>query len=219
MKNILITLCILSFSLITSVQAQSSSPKKPKYVPANIIKDVKKEAKKYTKDGYKVMPGNLPIEQQLNAAYIKQQEVDKEGVPVWITANGSSTAQTQAVAENSAIEIAKINLVGLIETNMRSVIEADLGNNQIDNETAASITKTLSVSSNKVFKKLGLVKPLFKVYREVGDKNTEVQVLIGYNYEYVKRQILEEMKLDLEKTSADVREKNDKFLNPEYYNR
>lgn len=219
MKSLLITLCLLSFSLVTSVEAQSSASKKPKYTPANIIKDVKKEAKKYTKEGYKVMPGNLPIEQQLNAAFIKQQEVDKEGLPVWIVANGSSTAQTQAVAENSAIEIAKINLVGLIETNMRSAIEADLGNNQIDNETAASITKTLSVSSNKVFKKLGLVKPLFNVYRAVGDKNTEVQVLIGYNYEYVKRQILEEMKLDLEKSSENVREKNDKFLNPEYYNR
>ena len=131
--------------------------------------------------------------QQLNNAYSKQAETSEEGFPKWIIANGSSVAQTQAAAEMQSIELAKNNLVGLIETNMRNVVESDVSNNQMDAKNAASVTKTIQVSSNKVAKKLGMVQPMFKVYRSINN-NTEVQVMIGYSYEMVRSRILEQMK-------------------------
>jgi hypothetical protein len=192
-----------------------SKPAKFKFL--KVSRDTKKEAKRLEKDGWKVFPGNPPIAQQLNSGYSKQAETDTDGFPKWIIANGSSVAQTQAAAEMQSIELAKNNLVGLIETNMRSVVESDVSNNQLDAKDAATITKTIQVSANKVSKKLGMVQPMFKVYRAI-KKNTEVQVMIGYNYELVRKQILEEMKAELQLETDDVRKRYEKFLNPEKYN-
>lgn len=100
-------------------------------------------------------PGGMPIGQQLNNAYTKQTETTEEGFPKWIVANGVSTAQMQAAAEMQATELAKNNLVGLIETNMRSVVESDVSNNQLSSDDAVSITKTIQVSANKVSKNWG----------------------------------------------------------------
>ena len=119
-----------------------------------------------------------------------------------------------------ATELAKNNLVGLIETNMRSVVESDVSNNQISSEDAVSITKTIQVSANKVAKKLGIIQPIFKVYRQVGrDKNIEVQITLAYNYEMARKALLDEAKLALQMETNDVRQKYESYLNPENFNR
>ncbi len=218
MKTNFLVLMVLIFSISVSSFSQGQNQKTVKFTFAKVSRDTRKIAKGYAKDGYKVFPGNAPIEQQLNASFTKQAETDSEGLPKWIIANGSSVANTQAAAEMQAIELAKNNLVGLIETNMRSVIESDVSNNQINASDAASLTKTIQVSANRVAKKLGMVQPMFKIYRDV-NKNTEVQVMIGYNYDLVRKQILEEMKSELISETNDVRERNKEFLYPEKYNR
>jgi hypothetical protein len=162
----------------------------------------------------------MPIGQQLNNAYTKQTETTEEGFPKWIVANGVSTAQMQAAAEMQATELAKNNLVGLIETNMRSVVESDVSNNQLSSDDAVSITKTIQVSANKVSKKLGMVQPIFKVYRKGQvDKNIEVQIILAYNYEMAQKALLAEAKLVLQGETEDVRQKYEKYLNPENFNR
>lgn len=157
---------------------------------------------------------------QLDLAFRRQTEVDAEGFPQWIIANGSSIAQTQAAAEMQATELAKNRLVGLVETNMKAVIESDVANNQMSNIDAASVTKTIEVSANKVSKKLGRVQPLFKVLRPVqANGNVEVQILLGYNYDLVKKQLLDEARAELQLETDDVRKRYEKFLNPENFQR
>ena len=63
-----------------------------------VSRDTKKEAKRYTKDGFMIFPGNLPIQNQLDKSYQMQTQVDDYGFPKWIVANGSSVGQTQAAA-------------------------------------------------------------------------------------------------------------------------
>ena len=158
--------------------------------------------------------------EQLNFSYSRQTETTDEGYPKWIVASGNSTAQMQAAAEMQATELAKTNLVGLIETNMRSVVESDVANNQLSSEDGVSITKTIQVSANKVAKKLGMVQPIFKVYRKLTkEKNIEVQIVLAYNYEMAKKAMLEEAKLVLQAETEDVRQKYEKYLNPENFNR
>ncbi len=178
-------------------------------------KTAQKEGRRYEKQGYMVFPGNPPLENQLNAAYAKQSEVDDKGLPRWIVANGSSVAQNQQAASMQAIEMAKNNLVALIESNMKNVVESDVANKQLSNEQAVSITNSIMVSVNKVSKRLGMVSPLFQTYRQLSNGNYEVQMLIGYNYEMVKNQILAEMKAELQWETDEVRSKYERYLNPE----
>lgn len=208
MKKFIVLL--LLFGISFSLHAQK------KFTFSKVSKDVKKETKKLEKEGWKIFPGNTPISQQLDNSYRKQAETDSEGFPLWIMSNGSSVAQTQAAAEMQALELAKNRLVSLIESNMKAVIESDVSTNQLDRKDAVSVTKTIEVSANRVSKKLGRVQPIVKIYRNV-NKNVEVQVMIGYNYELVRKQILEEMKAELQAETDDVRKRYEKFLNPENY--
>lgn len=188
-----------------------------KFKFSRVARDTKKMAKKYEKDGFKVLPGRPIMKQQLNDAYNKQAEKDEQGFPKYLIANGASTANTQAAAQMQALELAKQNLVSLIETNMRTVIEQEVGNNQLAGGDAASLTKTMQVSVNKVAKKLTRVMELFEMYRVLPNKNVEVQILIGYNYALAQQGILDEMKLEMQQESEDLKVKYDKFLNPEKY--
>lgn len=193
---------------------------KKKFHFVKVSRDVKKEAKRYENEGWRIFPGNTPIQNQLDLAFRRQTEVDNEGFPQWIIANGSSVGQTEMAATMQAIELAKNRLVGLVETNMKAVIESDVSNNQLDAKDAVSITKTIEVSANRVSKKLGRVQPLFQVLRKAKDSgNTEVQVLLGYNYDLVKKQLLEEAKAELQLETDDVRKRYEKFLNPENFKR
>jgi hypothetical protein len=214
MRN-LVKIAIATLTVSCFIAANTSAQSK-KFVFPKVSRDTKKEAKRYEKDGFRIFPGMTPIAQQLNDSYTRQGEIDDEGFPKYLIASGSSVAQTQAAAEMQATELAKNRLVGLLETQMKSVVESDVANNQIDSKDAVSVTKTIEVSANKVSKKLGRVIVLFKVYRPVNN-NTEVQVLIGYNYAMARKNILEEMKMELQNETDDVRKKYDKFLNPDAY--
>jgi hypothetical protein len=208
------TLSLIACAVVMTAFNASAQTKKFKF--SKVTKDTKKEAKRLEKDGWKNLPGDMPIAHQLNSAWTKQNEVDDEGFPKWVIATGNATGQMQSAAEMQSLELAKLNLVRLLESQMRSVVETEQGNNQIDAKSAASISKTIEVATNKVSKKLTRVMPTVKLMRSVG-KNIEMMVTIAYSYELARKAILDEMKLEIQNESEDMRAKYDSFLNPELY--
>jgi hypothetical protein len=206
--------CLIAF---LSIQCQSTKNVNPKVLASKKKFHFVRVSRE---DGWNIFVGNPPLNYQLDLAFRRQTEVDNDGFPQWIIANGSSVGQTEMAATMQAIELAKDRLVGLVETNMRAVIESDVSNNQLSAQDAVSITKTIEVSANRVARKLGRVQPLFQVQRSVNASgNIEVQVLLGYNYELVKKQLLDEAKAELQLETDDVRKRYEKFLNPENFQR
>lgn len=211
----LLTLTLSAFMLISAVDVAVAQKKDNKKFRFNrLSRDVKKEARKLEADGYKAFVGQPPVNQQLDKSFRMQAEADESGFPKWIVSSGSSVANTQAAAEMQAIELAKSRLVGLVETNFRAVIESTVANDQLNAEEAVSVTKTVEVSANRVAKKLGMIMPVVKIYRRI-DNNFEVQVNIAYNYDMARKQMMDEMKLEFEKETEDVRKKYEQFLNPD----
>ena len=213
----LLSIILSAFMLISFADVAVAQKKDNKKFRFNrLSRDVKKESKKYERDGYKSFVGQPPINQQLDKSFRMQAEADESGYPKWIVSSGSSVANTQAAAEMQAIELAKSRLVGLVETNFRAVIENTVANNQLNAEEAVSVTKSVEVSANRVAKKLGMIMPVVKIFRRI-DKNFEVQVNIAYNYDMARKQMLDEMKVEFEKESDDVRKKYESFLNPDIH--
>lgn len=210
-KTMLFLVAMVAIGMVQEAFAQEK-----KFKLVKISRDTKREVKKLEKEGWKNLPGDMPIGQQLNSAWAKEAEVDDEGLPKWVVATGESVAEFQSTAEMQALELAKLNLVRLLESQMRSVVETEQANNRLDPKSAASISKTMEVATNKVSKKLSRVMPVVKMQREV-KKNTQIQVKIAYNYALARKAILDEMKLELQNESEDMRAKYDKFLNPEMY--
>jgi hypothetical protein len=214
-KNIYAALAFLMFISFADLgMAQQKDNKKFRF--PRVSRDVKKEAKKLEKDGFKAFVGQPPVNQQLDKSYRMQNEADENGFPKWIVSSGSSVANTQAAAEMQAIVFAKIRLIDLIETNFRAVIENTAANNKLDAKDSVSLTKSVKVSANRVAKKLGMIETVVKIYRNI-DNNFEVKVNIAYNYEIARKQMLDEMKLELEKESEDVRKKYEHLLNPDLH--
>ena len=158
-----------------------------KEIEAKAIKDARKQARKYKKEGYKVAPGSLPMEKMLEYTWIKQVERNDDGELKYLHADGNGVANTRSAAYMQAFELAKVNLAGQMETMVRAIIEGNVGNDQLSNEEAETITRVLSASKNIIATKLSRVDPVFVIHRDLKNKNVEVNVKLMYSKENALR--------------------------------
>jgi hypothetical protein len=175
-------------------------------------KDVKQNAKNYEKDGYKVAPGKLSIERQLTNTYQYQYEINDDGMPKYVTGEAQATAGTKIAAKLQAMEFAKLELVGKIETSVNALIENSVANEQIDLTTAETVTKTMAASKNIISKKIGQVIPLFEVYRNIGTKSIEASVIIAYDLNKIMLETQKEIQNQLKDELKDTHSKLDNIL-------
>jgi hypothetical protein len=179
-RTILLMLLALTFATVT-VNAQQNSKDLKKEIKKKPVKEAKKEAKKFAKDGYKVAPGALPMGKQIEAAWMRQYEMDEDGYPLYIVASGNSVANTTSAAKLQATELAKLELAGSISTQVAALIESSIANQQLNTEEAASVTKTVAAAKNIIAQELGRTIPLFEIYKTLPNKNVEINVRIAYN--------------------------------------
>ena len=108
-----------------------------------VYKAARKEAKRFKKQGWYVAPGALPMDKQVEKSWERQYEDDEKGYPLYLVATGNSVAETQSAAKLQALELAKLELAGIVQTNIIAIIENSVANNQLSREDAASVTKTV----------------------------------------------------------------------------
>lgn len=175
-------------------------------------KAARKEAKNLTKQGWKTAPGALPLEKQLDRSYLMQYQFDAEGFPQYIMAEGMSTGGNYDAAKMQALELAKQNLAGQIQTEVTALIENTVANEQMDQNEAASITRSVSASKNLISQSIGRVVPVVETYRVVNGKNREVLVRIAYNQDMAKAAAKRAIKQELEQRGDSLHGKLDKLL-------
>ncbi len=172
-------------------------------------KNARKEAKKLKKDDFTVFPGSIPMDKQLEYCWTKQLERDERGTLKYIFADGNGVAGTQTAAEMQAIEAAKLQLAGQISNEINQIVESKIANEQVDRETATTLTKFVAGGKNYIIQQLSYIKPAFKVIREVGDNNLEVAVKLYYNVE--EAMIAAEKALEA-KARADLEDEADDLI-------
>lgn len=175
-------------------------------------KQARKEAKRFRKQGWYVAPGALPMDKQIEKAWELQYQLDEKGYPLYIVATGNSVAETQSAAKLQATELAKLELAGLVATNVAALIENSIANNQLNNEEAASVTKTVAASKNIIAQEIGRVIFLFEIFRKI-DKNVESSVRVGYNNALAQETAKKVIRKQLEEQTEILHEKLDKLLN------
>jgi hypothetical protein len=197
MKRVLCFVIIALFvSSITFAQQTEKDLKKD--IKDKALKEARKEAKKLTKEGWKVQPGSLPLDKLIEKSWMKQYMVDENNNPKYIYADGNAVAESKTAAEMQAVEMGKLQLAGLIETNMNSLVSANIGNAQLSTADAASVTEVVQSAKNLIAMQLGLVNPEFKLYRDLKDNKVEIQVRLFYDVkqslEVAKRTVRKELK-------------------------
>lgn len=175
-------------------------------------KAARQEAKKLKKQGWQVAPGALPLEKQLDKSYMMQYEFDEDMFPKYLMGEAMSVGTNYDAAKMQALELAKQNLAGQIQTEVTALIENTVANEQLEAEQAASVTQSVMASKNLISQSIGRTIIVMEVYRTLKNKNKEVLVRIAYNSEMAKKAALKAIKQDLENKGDDLHNQLDELL-------
>lgn len=175
-------------------------------------KEARKQAKTLKKEGWTVSPGALPLEKQLDRSFLMQYETDEDMMPKYLMGEAMSIGENYDAAKMQALELAKQNLAGQIETEVTALIESSVANEQLSADEAASVTKSISAGKSLITQSLGRVLPVVECYREKKNKNKEVLVRIAYNREMAKAAAKRAVREELKDESEELHNKLDKIL-------
>jgi hypothetical protein len=213
MKTKIIPLLIAAVFVLANLSGISQASEKDlkKDITSKAVKEARKEAKKYEKEGYTVAMGALPMEKQLENAWMKEYETDEQGNPKYIVVTGQSVGETQTAAKLQADETAKLTLAGQISTNIAALIENSIANQQLNPEEAASVTKTVAASKNIIAQELGRVLTLVELYRK-NERSVEASVRIAYSEDVAMEMGKKVIRQKLEEETTIAHEKLEKLM-------
>lgn len=167
-------------------------------------KAAKKEAKVLKKEGWKVMPGQLPLEKQLDRSYSMYYEYEENGLPKYIVGDATSPGQTYDAAKMQALEIAKTNLAGAIQTEVTALIESTVANEQISQNDAESVVRTVQASKNLIVQRIGRVTTVVECFKEAKNGTVQARVTVAYNAKMAIDDAKEIIKKQLEEKGEDL---------------
>ena len=170
----------MMFAVSASVDAQELSKANQKLL--------KKQLKEFKAEGWKVNPGQLPLETQLTKSFTSQSEVDAMGYEVWIVGEGRSTGTVYDAARTQAMTVAKGEIATKLRTDMTSTIEQDLANEQFGADEAESIAKTIVRQQGRsIDQQLNRPKTLMECWRKLPNGNTEVLIRCAISADTVSK--------------------------------
>lgn len=176
-------------------------------------KDARKAAKQLQKEGWKVAPGSLPMDKQLDRLYEMQYEIDLEtGFPKFIKGEAMSTGGNYDAAKMQAVNLAKIELAGNISTEVGALIDSRVENNQLDPEEAVSATESVMAAKSLIQQKIGRTIMALEIYRDLKNKNKEVRVIVMYNSDMAKAAAKEAIREEMNKKSDKLAGQLDEIL-------
>lgn len=215
-------LCLLAAPIAVSAQSQSAKDiqkERKELMKASkaelnekASKTAKKEAKKLQKEGWQSSPGALPLEKQLDKSYAMQYQYDDSMYPTYIMGEAMSIGENYDGAKMQAMELAKQNLAAQIQTEVSGLIDNSVANQQLAQEEAATVTKSIMASKSLIVQSIGRTIPVVECYRTLSNKNKEVMVRIAYNGAMAKAAAKNALRQSLENESADLHKKLDDVL-------
>lgn len=207
----IIAILLICFISVVSYGQQTDKELKQE-IKEKALKDARKEAKSLEKEGWFIQPGSLPLDKQVEKAWMMQYETDDMGYPKYFVGVGNSLAGTQSAAKLQASTIAKQDLAGRISSSIASIIETNLSTTQLTADEAATIQETISASTEVIAQKLVKIITLTELYKQNG-KNFECNLRLAYSSELAAEAAKEVIKKELEDKTNVTREKLDKLMN------
>lgn len=187
-----------------------------KKIKEKALKKARKEAKRLGKEeGWRVFPGDRPLDKMLEDSWMKQYEMklndDMSETNAYIWATGNGVSKTKSAGKMQAMELAKVELAGQLKTQVAALTTSNIANAQlsgVDAETEQSIVQSAKSITSAT---LTQVKPTVVLYRtkiprkELKKNNrqqltpgtVEVQVMLFYDLYQADIQTREAIKQEL----------------------
>ena len=184
-----------------------------KQMKKKAIKAARKEAKQLKKAGYMTFIGQLPLDKQLENSWQAAYEIDAYGNPYYIMSTQKAIASNFTAAQLQAMNAAKTDIAGQLQTMINQVIETKVSSNEMGRDQANSLSTFVATSKNIVSNTLGRVIKLVEIYREPKrTKNVEVQVTLAYNAEIATREALKALKQSVSAEDVEIMQAIDKLV-------
>ncbi len=194
-------------------QVQKHEQVLTKQMKKKAIKAARKEAKQLKKAGYMTFIGQLPLDKQLENSWQAAYEIDAYGNPYYIMSTQKAVASNFTAAQLQAMNAAKTDIAGQLETRINQVIETKVSSSELGRNEANSLSNFVATSKNIVSNTLGRVIKLVEIYREPKKtKLVEVQVTVAYNAEIATREALKALKQSLSAEDVELMQQIDKLV-------
>lgn len=175
-------------------------------------KSAKKEVKSLKKDGFKVPPGSLPMYDQMAIAICKAKERNDKDRNKFFIAPGQAVGSTKAAARMQAIELAKVEIAGLINSQVAGLVENNLGNSQLNEEEAESVTQSIQGSKSLIAQEISMIDVIFEAYRPMDNKNVDYAVQIAIDSDMAVNKAKKVIRKQLEDKADVLQGKIDKLM-------
>lgn len=211
--SLLMAACGSSKSSTDSMQANNERKEMlKKDLQKKALKQARKESKNYKKEGFLTFLGGLPLEKQIENAWIKSVDMDENGFPEYIVANARVVGRNVSAAKMQALHLAKVEIAGLMTSNIASLIESSVANNELSNSEAVALNKAVQASKELVTAELGRVMKETEVYRDLSDQGVEVLVCLSYSSRLATEMVKKNIEKNLQEDAKDLHQKLDKLL-------
>lgn len=177
-------------------------------------RSARREARKLEKEGWRVAPGQLPLDKQLDRSYAMYYEFEDNGFPKYIIGDAVSPGATYDAAKMQALELAKVNLAGLIQSEVTALVENTVANEQISSEAASAIVRTVQTSKDLIVQKIGRTITVVECYKTLPNKTVQVRVSLAYNVLMALEEAKAVVKAQLEEHGEDMQEQLEAILVP-----
>ena len=167
-------------------------------------REARKAARELKKAGWIVAPGQLPLEKQLDKAFVMRYEYDDNGYPKWLVGEAKAVGGAYDAARMQAIVNAKTELAGLITTEVAALTDTDVSNNQMTGDDAVSVNKAVQAGKSFIAQKIGRTLVITECYRQISNKTVEVSVTVAYNYQMAMDMAKSVIRKSLEEEGKDL---------------
>lgn len=197
---------LMLFAFTASVNAQ--------FLTKEQQKAVKKDVKKYEKEGWKVKPGSPSIAMQLTKSYQMAWERTADGTDQWLMGEGSSVGTIYDAARTQAMTVAQGEIARKMKTDLTAQIEQDLANEQFSQQEAESIAQTVvNTMGRSVDQSISRPNSLIEMYRDLPNGNVEVLMRLAISsakLDSLAKEAIEKARRDYLQKRIDEVKKNNK---------
>lgn len=196
----------------SSKQSIASKDELRKELKQSAIKQARKEAKTYKKEGFKTFIGGIPLDKQIENAWMKSVTMDESGLAEYIVANARVIGGNVSAAKMQATHQAKVELAGLMSSNISSLIENSVSNRELSKEEAVAINKAVQASKELIVADFGRVTKEIEIYKDLDNKNVEVMVCLSYSSKAAAEIAVNNIRKNLEKEAEGLHDKLDSLI-------
>lgn len=213
MKRIIKTLLlVLAIAIVAPSTPALANKKEQRQLKKELRKkadrESRKEAKTYTKEGWRTMAGALPLAKQLQASKYSSLMKDEQGNPLYVIAEHKAIGGNYSLAKEIAYSRASAELASNICNTIAQNSDDRKGQENLGEGDIDVLDEYLSVTKSVVTAQLRGVQPVVELYRELANGNVEVMTVLRLEADSAikaaKKEVRETMKARADKLAEDM---------------